>query len=372
MSDSVIATTPLHAMHVAAGGKMVPFAGYSMPVQYPAGIKTEHLHCRAAAGLFDVSHMGQVVVSGPNAAAELEALLPSDLIDMPIGAQSYSVLLTDDGTLRDDLIVCRLAADTFFLVVNAGCKHDDIAYLRANLATSTVDYRGQQALLALQGPAAAAVLTALLPVVGELTFMHGCAASLDGVALFVTRSGYTGEDGFEISVPAERAVWLAEQLLAAEAVEWIGLGARDSLRLEAGLCLYGHDMDDTKSPIEAALNFAINKVRRSDGARAGGFPGAARILAELDGGAASKRVGLAVSGRAPVREGAELLDGDGKTVGVVTSGGFAPSLDKPIAMGYVTAANAALGSELFARVRGKLLPVTVSKTPFVAQRYYRG
>ncbi len=372
MSDSAIATTPLHAMHLAAGGKMVPFAGYSMPVQYPAGIKTEHLHCRAAAGLFDVSHMGQVVVSGPNAAAELEVLLPSDLIDMPIGAQSYSVLLTDDGTLRDDLIVCRWGAEQFFLVVNAGCKHDDIAYLRANLPTSTVDYRDQQALLALQGPAAAAVLTALLPAVGELTFMHGCAASLEGVELFVTRSGYTGEDGFEISVPAAHAVWLAEQLLAAEAVEWVGLGARDSLRLEAGLCLYGHDMDDTKSPIEASLNFAINKVRRSDGARAGGFPGATRILAELQSGAANKRVGLALSGRAPVREGAELVNGDGQTVGVVTSGGFAPSLDKPIAMGYVTAANAVLGSELFARVRGKLLPVTVAKTPFVAQRYYRG
>lgn len=372
MSDTAIATTPLHAMHVAAGGKMVPFAGYSMPVQYPAGIKTEHLHCRAAAGLFDVSHMGQVVVTGANAAVELEALLPSDLIDMPIGAQSYSVLLTEQGTLRDDLIVCRWGVEQFFLVVNAGCKHDDIAYLRANLASSSVDYRDQQALLALQGPQAAAVLTALLPSVEALTFMHGCAVSLDGVELYVTRSGYTGEDGFEISVPAAKVAWLAERLLAADAVEWVGLGARDSLRLEAGLCLYGHDMDLTKSPIEASLNFAINKVRRASGARAGGFPGSERILAELQDGAAVKRVGLALAGRAPVREGAELVDGDGNAVGVVTSGGFAPSLDKPIAMGYVDAAHATLGSELFASVRGKRLPVTVAKTPFVAQRYYRG
>jgi len=374
MSDSQAApaTTPLNTMHIAAGAKMVPFAGYSMPVQYPAGIKTEHLHCRSAAGLFDVSHMGQVVVSGPQAALELEALLPSNLIDMPVGAQSYSVLLTEQGTLRDDLMISRLSAQSFYLVVNAGCKHDDIAYLRYNLPTSTLDYRDQHALLALQGPRAAEVFCKLVPAAAELVFMQGCPAVVEGVELFVTRSGYTGEDGFEISVPAAKAPWLAEQLLASELVEWVGLGARDSLRLEAGLCLYGHDMDTTKTPIEAAINFAINKVRRQGGAREGGFPGSDRILAQLRDGAQYKRVGLAVEGRAPVREGAELVGEQGDLVGLVSSGGFSPCLEKPIAMGYLPATLAAPGTPLFARVRGKLLPVTVCKTPFVPQRYYRG
>ena len=374
MSDpqSAVATTPLNAMHIAAGAKMVPFAGYSMPVQYPAGIKTEHLHCRAAAGLFDVSHMGQVLVSGPQAAAELETLLPSNLIDMTIGDQSYSVLLTDTGTLRDDLMISRLSDESFYLVVNAGCKHDDIAYLRANLPTSTLEYRDQHALLALQGPRAAEVFGKLLPVAAELIFMQGCPAVLDGVELYVTRSGYTGEDGFEISVPAAKAQWLSELLLASELVEWVGLGARDSLRLEAGLCLYGHDMDTTKTPIEAAINFAINKVRREGGERAGGFPGSDTILAQLRDGAGHKRVGLAVEGRAPVREGAELVDEQGNLLGLVSSGGFSPCLEKPIAMGYLPAAFAVQGASLYARVRGKLLPVTVCKTPFVPQRYYRG
>ena len=374
MSDSQAApaTTALNTMHIAAGAKMVPFAGYSMPVQYPAGIKTEHLHCRSAAGLFDVSHMGQVVVSGPQAALELEALLPSNLIDMPVGAQSYSVLLTEQGTLRDDLMISRLSAQSFYLVVNAGCKHDDIAYLRDNLPTSTLDYRDQHALLALQGPRAAEVFCKLVPAAAELVFMQGCPAVVEGVELFVTRSGYTGEDGFEISVPAAKAPWLAEQLLASELVEWVGLGARDSLRLEAGLCLYGHDMDTTKTPIEAAINFAINKVRRQGGAREGGFPGSDRILAQLRDGAQYKRVGLAVEGRAPVREGAELVGEQGDLVGLVSSGGFSPCLEKPIAMGYLPATLAAPGTPLFARVRGKLVPVTVCKTPFVPQRYYRG
>jgi aminomethyltransferase len=372
MSDTLL-KTPLHALHLELGARMVPFAGYDMPVQYPAGVLKEHLHTRQAAGLFDVSHMGQIRLHGEGAAAALETLVPVDIVDLPVGLQRYALFTNDEGGILDDLMVAN-AGDHLFLVVNAACKDADLAHLRAKIGDKCEiePLFEQRALLALQGPKAVDVLARLAPQVAAMTFMQFATLELLGVSCHVSRSGYTGEDGYEISVPVEQAEALARRLLADPDVLPIGLGARDSLRLEAGLCLYGHDMDTATTPIEASLAWAISKARRADGMRAGGFPGAARVFAQQRDGVARKRVGLLAQAKAPVREGAELVDADGTVIGSVTSGGFGPTLGAPVAMGYVDAAHAAIGSEVFALVRNNRIPVTVAKTPFVPQRYYRG
>jgi glycine cleavage system T protein (aminomethyltransferase) len=365
-------TTPLRALHLELGARMVPFAGYDMPVQYPNGIKAEHLHTRKHAGLFDVSHMGQVVITGDGVAAALEKLVPVELETLGINKQTYALFTNEQGGILDDLMIVRWAEDCFFLIVNAACKEQDIAYLRRALPGFEIEYLDGRGLLALQGPSAVDVMAQLAPDVRELVFMTGSRVILEGADCYITRSGYTGEDGFEISVPAESAEALARKLVSFEPVNAIGLGARDSLRLEAGLCLYGHDLDTEITPIQASLLWSISKSRRIDGAKAGGFPGADVIFNEQAKGAPRKRVGLKVEGRAPVREGAELVNVEGEQVGVVTSGGFGPSLDAPLAMGYVVKDYAAVGTELNAMVRGKPRPVTVEKMPFVPQRYYRG
>lgn len=368
-----LAKTPLYDLHLELGAKMVPFAGYEMPVQYPLGVLKEHLHTRAQAGLFDVSHMGQLRLRGAGAAAALERLVPVDIVDLPLGQQRYAMFTNAEGGILDDLMVAN-AGDHLFLVVNAACKDQDLAHLRAQLgdACEIESLFDSHALLALQGPAAAEVLGRLAPAVKALTFMQVASVELLGVTCNVSRSGYTGEDGYEISVPAALAEALARALLAEPEVQPIGLGARDSLRLEAGLCLYGHDMDTQTTPVEASLVWAISKARRADGARAGGFPGAERIFAQQREGVASKRVGLLPQERVPVREGAEIVDADGAVIGKVSSGGFGPSLGAPVAMGYVASTHAALDSEVFAMVRGKRVPMKVARTPFVPQRYYRG
>lgn len=364
--------TPLYALHVELGGRMVPFAGYAMPVQYPTGILKEHAQTRNAAGLFDVSHMGQVELRGEGVAEALETLLPVDVIDLPVGRQRYALFTDEQGGILDDLMVTN-AGDRLVLVVNAACKEADIAHLRRHLeGRCEITVLDDRALLALQGPAAGAVLARLCPESAEMVFMDARPLTIDGIECFVSRSGYTGEDGFEISVPADRAEALARRLLDEPEVGPIGLGARDSLRLEAGLCLYGHDIDTTTTPVEGGLNWAIQKVRRSGGAREGGFPGADRILPQFAAGAARKRVGILPAGRVPVREGAELLDGDGRKVGQVTSGGFGPTLGAPVAMGYVETALAEPGTELQAVVRGKPVAVTVARMPFVPPHYHRG
>jgi aminomethyltransferase len=372
LNTSSLKATPLKELHMELGAKMVPFAGYEMPVQYPAGIKTEHLHTREHAGLFDVSHMGQVVISGEGAAKALEALVPVELDSLGINKQTYALLTNDQGGILDDLMIVRWAEDCFFLVVNAACKEQDLAYLSTHLPDLDIEYLDGRGLLALQGPEAKSVMAQLAPEARELVFMTGARATLAGIDCYITRSGYTGEDGFEISVPAESAEVLARKLLAFDQVQAVGLGARDSLRLEAGLCLYGHDLDTETTPIQGSLLWSISKSRRADGEKAGGFPGADVIFKEQAEGAARKRVGLKIEGRAPVREGAELVNADGIQVGVVTSGGFGPSLDAPVAMGYVSADFAALGTALNAMVRGKPRPVTVEQMPFVPHRYYRG
>lgn len=370
MSES-LKKTPLYDLHLELGAKMVPFAGYSMPVQYPAGVLKEHNHTRAAAGLFDVSHMGQVLVKGANPAAAMEALVPVDVIDLPVGKQRYALFTNDDGGILDDLMITN-AGDHLYVVVNAACKEADIAHMRAHLRDCQLEVLDQHALLALQGPQAQAVMARLCPEANQLLFMDSGLFTINGLACRISRSGYTGEDGFEISVAASDADEMARIFLAAPEVEAIGLGARDSLRLEAGLCLYGHDIDTTTSPIEASLLWAISKARRPDGVRAGGYPGAAVVAEQIQQGVSRKRVGILPEGRAPVREGTRLVDVAGKQVGVVTSGGFGPSLGAPMAMAYVDAALAKLDTSLFAEVRGKPLAVKVARMPFVAQRYFRG
>ncbi|MDP6968995.1 MAG: glycine cleavage system aminomethyltransferase GcvT [Gammaproteobacteria bacterium] len=374
MSDSLL-ITPFHAMHMEAGAKMVPFAGYEMPVQYPLGVKQEHLHCRAAAGLFDVSHMGQLKLSGPSVEAvalALEALIPANYVDLAVGRQRYGMFTNADGCIMDDLMVTRVE-DGFYVVVNAACKAQDIAHLRANLPADIImEELSDRALLALQGPKAVEVLARLAPEVADMRFMDGKPVAILGHDCFVGRAGYTGEDGVEISVPNDRAEALAATLLAFDEVEWIGLGARDSLRLEAGLCLYGHDLDQTTTPVAANLLWAMQKARRPGGEREGGFPGAAKVFAELAAQPAQLRVGLLPEGRAPVREGVDIVNADGQVIGKVTSGGFSPTLGVPIAMAYVDAAAATVDSQVFAQVRGKLLPCRVAPMPFVPQRYYRG
>ena len=377
MSDAPAASTPLlqtplHALHLELGARMVPFAGYAMPVQYPAGIIAEHRQCREAAALFDVSHMGQVRLVGDDAAAALETLVPQDIAGLGLLKQRYAFFTNDAGGLLDDLMVTRREHD-LFLVVNAGCKDADIAHLQARIgARCQVIPEPERALLALQGPKAVDALARLDAGVAALTFMTGGHFRLAGADCFVTRSGYTGEDGYEISVPAAQAVELARALLAQPEVAPAGLGARDTLRLEAGLCLYGHDIDTATTPVEAGLVWAIQKLRRPGGERAGGHPGAEVIGAQLTGGAARRRVGLVGLERLPVREGAPLLDAEGRRVGQVTSGTVGPSVGQPIAMGYVETALAAVGTALFAEVRGKRVPMQVAAMPFAPHRYFRG
>ena len=368
-------TTPLNALHIELGARMVPFAGYSMPVQYPAGLMAEHLHTREKAGLFDVSHMGQLRLVGPDAAAAFESLMPVDVIDLPVGKQRYGLLLNDEGGIIDDLMFFRVAQDELFVIVNGACKVGDIAHIQARIGQRCqVIPMPDHALLALQGPQAATALARLAPGVDKLVFMTGGAFTIAGCDCFVTRSGYTGEDGFEISVPAAQADALARALLAQPEVKPIGLGARNSLRLEAGLCLYGNDIDTTTTPSEAALNWAIQKVRRTGGARAGGFPGADKVLAQIDNPASltKKRVGLVALERVPVREHTELQSADGQKIGEVTSGLLGPTVDKPVAMGYVAPAFAAVGTRVNAIVRGKAVPMEVAAMPFTPARYHRG
>ncbi len=363
--------TPLHAAHVQLGARMVPFAGYDMPVQYPLGVLKEHLHTRNGAGLFDVSHMGQVELHGANAATALESLLPSDIVGLAPGKQRYSFFTNEAGGLMDDLMIFN-AGTHLHLVVNAACKAADIAHLKAQLnGRCEVRVRDDMALIALQGPKAVDAVAQLNADVKALTFMTGGAFSLAGIPCQVTRSGYTGEDGVEISVPAGQVDALFQQLLRNANVQAIGLGARDSLRLEAGLCLYGHDIDGTTTPVEAGLTWAMQKVRRVGGARAGGYPGAAIIDDQLAKGPPRKRVGLAAQGKAPVREGAALVNALGKQIGVVTSGGFGPTVNAPVAMGYVRADCAAVGTQLDAIVRDKPIPIKVVELPFAPHRYVR-
>ncbi len=366
--------TPLHALHLELGARMVPFAGYSMPVQYPAGLMAEHRQTRDSAGLFDVSHMGQLQLAGPDAAQAFESLMPVDVVDLAPGKQRYGLLLTDDGTIIDDLMFAN-RGDHLFVVVNGACKHGDLAHLRERIGQRCeIVPMFDRGLLALQGPKAVDALKRIVPGVEKLVFMTGAGFAWKGAELFITRSGYTGEDGFEISVPAAQAEALARALLAQPEVKPVGLGARNSLRLEAGLCLYGNDIDTSTTPVEAALTWAIQKVRRTGGARAGGFPGAAKVLGQLDGTVPvpRKRVGLVALERVPVREHTALQDAQGRHIGEVTSGLLAPTLDRPIAMGYVPPSLAAAGTRMQALVRGKPVPMEVSAMPFVPNRYYRG
>ncbi len=374
LDQADLATLALDALHRELGARMVPFAGYLMPVQYAAGVMTEHLHTRATAGLFDVSHMGQVILH-PKAGMEalrrgFEAMMPVDVLGLAAGRQRYGLFTDDTGGILDDLMFTD-RGDHLFVVVNAACKVQDITLLNAALQDiAHVEPVTDRALLALQGPQAKAVLAAITPGVAAMRFMDAAILPSGFGELWVSRSGYTGEDGFEISVSEAGAEALARALLADARVLPVGLGARDSLRLEAGLCLYGHDLDRTTSPVEANLAWAIPKVRRTGGARAGGFPGAARILSELDHGPARLRVGLRPEGRAPMREGTALFDGE-RPLGHITSGGFGPSVGAPVAMGYVPAALAAPGRRLEGEVRGKRLPVTVSALPFHPTSYKR-
>jgi aminomethyltransferase len=374
MSDATLQKTPLHALHLELGARMVPFAGYDMPVQYPLGVMKEHRHTRTQAGLFDVSHMGQIRLTGADAAKALETLVPVDIIDLPVGMQRYALFTNEQGGILDDLMVANLGNETLLLVVNAACKDQDLAHVQKHLGDrcQVEPLFAERALLALQGPAAVTVLARLAPQVAQMTFMQFASVTLLGIACYVSRSGYTGEDGFEISVPSADAEHLARTLLAEPEVEPIGLGARDSLRLEAGLCLYGHDMDSDTSPIEASLLWAISKTRRAEGSRAGGFPGAEAIFAQHREGVMRKRVGLLPQARTPVREGAQIIDAQGVEVGRVCSGGFGPTLDAPVAMGFVETTAAVIDNELHAIVRGKPVPLKVTKMPFVPQRYYRG
>ncbi len=367
-------TTPLNALHLELGARMVPFAGYSMPVQYPAGLVAEHHHTRTAAGLFDVSHMGQLRLVGPDAAAALESLMPVDVMGLGLHKQRYGLLLNDEGGIIDDLMFVNRGED-IFVIVNGACKHGDLAHIQSRIGSRcTIEPQFDRALLALQGPQAVTALDRLLPGVEKLVFMTGMATTWQGADLYVTRSGYTGEDGFEISLPADAAEAFARALLTQPEVKPIGLGARNSLRLEAGLCLYGNDIDSTTTPVEAHLNWAMQKVRRTGGARAGGFPGADKVLAQLDGTQPAQRlrVGLVALERVPVREHVELHNDAGQKIGEVTSGLLAPTADKPVALAYVQAEYAAVGTRLNAMVRGKAVPMEVSPLPFVPNRYFRG
>ena len=368
--------TVLYDLHLELGAKMVPFAGYEMPVQYPMGVLKEHLHTRAQAGLFDVSHMGQILLTAKSgrvedAALALERLVPVDVAGLADGRQRYAFFTNDEGGILDDLMVAN-RGDHLFLVVNAACKEADFAHLTAGLPDCDLGVVTDRALLALQGPAAEAALARLVPDVVDMRFMDVAIRQWDTAELWISRSGYTGEDGFEISVPNAFAGAFARKLLAMEEVAPIGLGARDSLRLEAGMCLYGHDIDEGTTPVEGNLTWAIQKARRAGGARAGGFPGAARILKELADGPARRRVGLRPEGRAPMREGTEIFAGPegGAPIGTVTSGGFGPSIEAPMAMAYLPA-DLAEGMTVYGEVRGRRLPATIAPMPFQPTTYKR-
>ena len=372
--DDQLLKTPLHDLHVELGARMVPFAGYSMPVQYPAGLMAEHLHTRAAAGLFDVSHMGQLRLEGANAAAAFESLMPVDVIDLPMGKQRYGLLLNDAGGIMDDLMFFN-TGNSIFIIVNGACKAIDIAHIQQKIGTQCeVVPMPEMALLALQGPQAVTALSRLAPGVEKLVFMTGGRFDVAGCDCFLTRSGYTGEDGFEISVHGNQADKLARALLAQPEVKPVGLGARNSLRLEAGLCLYGNDIDTTTTPVEASLNWAIQKVRRTGGARAGGFPGAEKVLAQLADPAqlTRKRVGLKALERVPVRDHTALQSLGGELIGEVTSGLLGPSINQPVAMGYVSPAFATIGTQVNAMVRGRLVLMEVTAMPFLPANYFRG
>ncbi|MCA8868912.1 MAG: glycine cleavage system aminomethyltransferase GcvT [Rhodobacteraceae bacterium] len=374
MSD--LKTTSLNALHLELGARMVPFAGYEMPVQYPMGVLGEHLHCRASAGLFDVSHMGQVRLAAKSGdlsgvALALETLVPVDVLGLAEGRQRYGFFTNKDGGILDDLMIAN-RGDHLLLVVNAGCKDADLSHMQNGLSgVSDPEMINGRSLLALQGPKSETALARLVPDVAGMRFMDVRTLDWQGVDLWISRSGYTGEDGFEVSVPDTDAETLARELLAMAEVAPIGLGARDSLRLEAGLCLYGHDIDETTSPIEAGLGWAIQKVRRTGGARAGGYPGDAQIMGEIDEGTARKRVGLLPEGRAPMRQGTPLFADatSPAAIGSITSGGFGPSVERPISMGYVDRAHAETGTKLFAELRGKRLPVTVAALPFTKANF---
>ena len=372
-SDELL-KTPLHDLHVELGARMVPFAGYSMPVQYPAGLMAEHLHTRAAAGLFDVSHMGQLRLEGNDAAAAFESLMPVDVIDLPVGKQRYGLLLNDAGGIMDDLMFFN-SGSSIFIIVNGACKAVDIAHIQQKIGTlCKMIPMPEMALLALQGPQAVTALSRLAPGIEKLVFMSGDRFDVAGCDCFLTRSGYTGEDGFEISVHAAQAEKLARALLAQPEVKPVGLGARNSLRLEAGLCLYGNDIDTTTTPVEASLNWAIQKVRRTGGARAGGFPGSEKILSQLTdpNSLTRKRVGLKALERIPVRDHTALHALSGEVIGEVTSGLLGPSINQPVAIGYVGPEFAAVGTQINAMVRGKPVLMEVCGMSFVPTHYFRG
>ena len=370
---SEIRKTPFHQMHVDAGAKMVPFAGYEMPVSYPLGIKKEHTHTRERAGLFDVSHMGQIRLSGERVMAALESLVPVDIIDLPKMKTRYALFTNENGGVLDDLMVTNLGDNSLFLVVNAACKYADFKHLQDHLGSSCeLELDDDLALLALQGPKAAKVLSGLAPAVNEMTFMTAKQVMINDISCFITRSGYTGEDGFEISVSSQDAENLADILLSSDEVDWIGLGARDSLRLEAGLSLYGHELDTSHSPVESSLNWALSKVRRLGGEREGNYLGDKIILNQLQHGSDTKVVGLLPEGRMPVRDGAIIQDENGNQIGYVTSGGFGPTLNKPISIARLETKYTNSQSKLFALVREKKIAVEIIKLPFVKHNYYRG
>lgn len=372
-ANQTLLRTPCYPLHIDAGGKMIPYAGYEMPVQYLKGIKKEHLHTRANAGLFDISHMGQLTLTGKNAAKALESLIPGDIIDLPPGKQRYALFTNEQGGLQGDLMVTNLG-DKFFIVVNAVYKAQNITYLTNNIPDDVeISILNDHALLALQGPKATAVLSRLIPESKGITFMDAQVVNCAGAQCIISRAGYTGEDGFEISIPKAYAQSISQRILAEPEVEWAGLGARDSLRLESGLCLYGHDIDSSTTPVEANLLWAISKVRRAGGAREGGFPGANIILKQIaEKNVEHKRVGMVGLGKTLVREGAHLYNEENKKIGVVTSGTIAPSRGEPIAMGYVKTAYAVLETKIYANVRGKKIPLQVQSMPFISQCYYRG
>lgn len=378
INQAILKTTPLHALHVAQGARMAPFAGYDMPIQYPLGVLKEHLHTRAAAGLFDVSHMGQITLrpkSGDiaDAALALERLVPVDILSLKPGRQRYALFTNENGGILDDLMVAN-RGDHLFLVVNAACKDADEAHLRTHISDVCDVERLDRALIALQGPKAEVALARLAPNCANMRFMDVRNLPILGADCIVSRSGYTGEDGFEISIPPDRVLDIATALLEDERVAPIGLGARDSLRLEAGMCLYGSDLDPATTPIDAGLAWAMQAARRSGGARAGGFPGAKLILDQITSGPKHSRVGCLPEGRAPVRAGATIFESESSSnpIGRITSGGFGPSADRPVAMGYVPTQFAAQNTTVFAEVRGKRVPMTVTAMPFITPRYNRG
>jgi glycine cleavage system T protein (aminomethyltransferase) len=369
MNKTELKRTPLHLLHIEQNAQMVPFASYELPVQYTKGVKQEHLHTRKHAGLFDISHMGQVKLSGDSAAQFLESLLPSRIQDLPQNAQRYSVFTNEQAGIIDDLMITN-AGDFFFVVINATCKDNDIKYMQSQLPDDcTLEELSNLALLALQGPDASSVMQRFCPEATELVFMTGAEFTLNNVPCFINRCGYTGEDGFEISIPAEYAENLARSFLAEEEVEFIGLGARDSLRLEAGYCLYGHDLDENTSPVEANLNWVISKSRLEDESQS--YPGIETIRQQSQHGAERLRVGLLSDGKAPIREGASILNEQEENIGTVTSGGFGPSIGKPIVIAYINKQYAAVGTQLIVKVRDRIQHVKVVALPFVEHRYYK-